>query len=154
MSRPSMSRARQIAEYDAAMKLRNEQIHTPPDPVVRPAQPPPRPPDAARSVVPPHTLARSTDVETSKAAAHSGGEAWGAQRIRCLQAHAANPAGMTDDEVAVWVGEATWRRTADLRGRGWIEWLIVDGEPVTRRARSGRQGRVCVLTAAGREQLA
>lgn len=103
------------------------------------------------------TLARASDIETSResASANPGGRA--SHRRACLSGHVEVPGGLIDDELAEFLPmdstECT-RRCSDLRNMGLLEWLLIDGEPVTRLTRSGRRARVSVITQAGREALA
>lgn len=108
--------------------------------------------------VPPSVLAHADDVETSHeaAAAHPGERA--SHRRACLVQHEIfSGSGLIDDEVATFTGfdliEAR-RRCSDLRNLGLIEWLMVNGKPLTRVTDYGRPARVSVITPAGRKALA
>jgi hypothetical protein len=104
--------------------------------------------------VAPKKLRRDTDVETSEMAATANMSGRAVQRHKVLDAYARHRAGLTADEVDYLTGDqGYWRRCSDLRNDGLIEWLIVDGSPVMRKARSGRMGRVAVITAAGLAML-
>jgi hypothetical protein len=107
--------------------------------------------------VEPRVLARATDVETSHAAAAANRGLKASHRRDCLVQHDRfGRTGLIDDEVSVFTGlseHETGRRCSDLRRLGLIEWLEVDGKPVTRMTRLERQARVSIITPAGREAL-
>lgn len=112
---------------------------------------------------PAREIARTTDVETSHAAAAANQHGKQSNRAVALRLHREHPAGLIDDEVSALsngqldVHEAT-RRCLDLRKLKdpgpLLEWLIVDGEPVLRKTRSNRNARVSVLTPLGRAMAA
>lgn len=102
------------------------------------------------SEVPAHARARTSDVETSHAAA-VGSKAMQIRRV--LEVHAVQH-GLTDDEVSIRTGLDLWRRCSDARTLGYLDWLTDGyGKPITRKARSGKAARVSCLTALGREAL-
>lgn len=110
---------------------------------------------------PAREIARTSDVETSHAAAAHAPDAKANQRREVLALHARHPGGLTDDEVSYLAGTDLWRRCSDLRKLGHLAWLMTTTSPsaptgvpvpVTRKARSGRQGRVSILTPLGRAE--
>lgn len=108
---------------------------------------------AASVTLPPAHLARRSDVETSHAAAEHAPETRETQRSSIMALHREHPEGLTDDEVAVLLGDDVWRRCSDLRTLGLLAWKLVQHPtgptgiliPATRMARSGRQGRVSIV---------
>lgn len=85
--------------------------------------------------------ARSSDPQTSKAAARSL-DPRGQLGILSRAYEAAGPRGMTDEEAALTTGLASaWKRCSDLRRLGWIK---TNG--ATRVGSSGRDQMVCVWT--------
>jgi hypothetical protein len=99
----------------------------------------------------PHTLARSSDPVTSKAAARGVAYRAGSQKARLLAAYAAHPEGLTDEEAAGLAGllhTGFWKRCADLRNDGVIAPVVTPAYVlVTRAASSGEQVMVCRMTA-------
>jgi hypothetical protein len=68
--------------------------------------------------------ARDSDPETSHLAAGAHPKIRGKDRINCLLAHASNPAGLTDYELAAIVGRqqnSAGKRRTELRDRGLVE---------------------------------
>lgn len=122
----------------------------------QPEQPPTRWEDATSVRRPARELARTTDVETSHAAAAANPAGKESNRAVALRLHREHPEGLIDDEVSALSGgqldvhEAT-RRCLDLRKLKdpgpLLEWLMdSEGNPVTRKTRSNRSARVSVLT--------
>ena len=99
-------------------------------------------------LVPPRTLVHTDDIATSHDAAAANQEVKGAHRRLCLEAHRADPDGLTDQDVSDITGleliEAR-RRCSDLRNLGLIRWLRDDeGRVLTMPTRLGRRGGICV----------
>lgn len=98
-------------------------------------------------------LARATDPETSKAAATALRPE--SLRYRLLRTYASGVAqhmqGLTDEEATALanVGNGGWKRCSDLRRAGLIQ---PTGRTKPGRS-SGRDGRICAITEAGREAL-
>jgi hypothetical protein len=98
-------------------------------------------------------LSRRSDPGTSHAAARSLPNR---QTLMALLLRAYRDRGLTDEEAARVAGvdrESGHKRCSDLRNAGLIEPLMWNGKVVTRAGSSGRQQRVCVLTADGRAAL-
>lgn len=99
-------------------------------------------------------LARTTDVETSHAAAAAGDKQ--ALRFIVLGLYAEHPEGLVDDDLARLAGysgghESYRRRGSDLRALGWTEWLMDSyGFPIRRETSLGSTARVSVITPLGR----
>lgn len=159
--RESDKKRRQREAYEEEMRRKRlEEVSSRTTPPATPPTPgegkPLAPPERAASSPPTEPrlearkLSRSTDVETARAAGAHDLEGKQHQAMRVLQLHARHPDGLTDDEVDYLLGGNLWRRCSDLRRLGLIEWLIIDGAPVTRLARSGRRARVSVITQKGR----
>jgi hypothetical protein len=108
-------------------------------------------PQLSLADVPPRKLAHTRDPDTSHEAARLGSAKKASGRSACLRAHATNPAGLTDDEVAgltaIELHEAR-RRCTDLRNAGLIEFL-----DSSRPSGSGRRATVSAITADGWEAL-
>lgn len=106
-------------------------------------------------------LARTSDVETSHAAAAAGDKH--ALRFIVLAIYAEHPEGLVDDDLARLAGyngghESYRRRGSDLRVLGWTEWLMTGPDenevPVKRETSLGAKARVAVITPLGRSVLA
>jgi len=97
----------------------------------------------------PHTHARTTDPDTSSAAARRLSDKRTMMR-RLLRAFEAGDS--TAEEVAARCGytaaDGAWKRVSDLRNAGWVE-----DTGHRRPGSSGRQQMVLAITDAGRDQL-
>lgn len=93
--------------------------------------------------------ARRTDPITSHLAARQLNP--GTMCHELLAIYARYPGGLTDEMAGSLAGIYTgyWKRTADLRRDGLIEWV----PNVTRQSLSGRAAGVSVITAKGRKAL-
>ena len=81
------------------------------------------------------------------------------QSLRLLQAYSVAQAGYTSEEAAKRTGLIDkpgccyWKRCSELREQGYIREHKIAGRTLTRRADSGSQQIVCVITDEGRELL-
>ena len=92
--------------------------------------------------------ARKSDPATSHQANHIEARVYRATiRDRLLLAYFAKPSGLTDEEAssAARVERGGWKRCSELRRLGLIK---PNGQ--ARRSSAGENGRVCVITNAGR----
>lgn len=157
-----MNEAERIRLYEEAVNARRARRAGEPCPICRTyhaaASACPTPAPAMHR--PARELARTSDVETSHAAAAANPNGKQSNRAVAWRLHHEHPEGLIDDQVSALSGgqldvhEAT-RRCLDLRKLKdpgpILEWLIdEDGEPVTRKTRSNRSARVSVLTPLGR----
>jgi hypothetical protein len=92
----------------------------------------------------PHVIARTTDPETSHAAARAVSYRTGTAKARLLAVYLEEPSGLTDEEAAARVGmdlyQAT-KRCSDLRRDGAISPIGV------RKGRAGLDRQVCTFVA-------
>lgn len=96
-----------------------------------------------------HTHARTTDPDTSQAAAHEIGDSRQTMIRHLLRAYSIRPStGLTAEEAADWcrytAESGAWKRVSDLAQLGWIE-----DTGSRRTARSGRGQMVRRITLAG-----
>ena len=97
------------------------------------------------------TRARTTDPITSQLASDPTLGSKDSQKASMLRAFAQVRAGLTDEEAAARAGLLTvgfWKRAADLRNDGFIEW-----SPKYRVGSQGRLVGVSQITSAGRNAL-
>ena len=101
----------------------------------------------------PFALARKDDPSTSKKAARS------LERESSLMALLTEFASrdLTFEEAAYAAGIDPWqasKRVSDLANAGYVEPIVTDDGPVTRKGQSGRQQRVLRITMSGSDALA